>query len=290
MTHTHIPVTQGAAPHRVRVSDDCELAVRIDDYTSPWDRRAPVVMLHGLAESGEAFRRWVPHFADRHRVVRPDLRGFGDSTPMAADHRYRFDRLGEDTLRLLDALRLERVFLIGGKIGGAIALQLAARHPDRVLAVAGIAAPVSLTSFADRAPGWRQQIREQGVAAWVKETTQFRLGSSLPPEAVAWWVELMSRTAPSTLEAFLQMVPTVDVSAEVPRIQCPTVIVTTTGSGLASVDAVRAWQQTIAGSVLEVLPGDSYHVAATDPDTCARLVRRHFDAVAGAAPQPTQAA
>jgi 3-oxoadipate enol-lactonase len=265
---------------RLRVSDDCELAVRVDDYVLPWDQKPPVVMLHGLAESGEAFRRWVPYFATHHVVVRPDLRGYGDSTPMASDYTYRLQALGMDVIRLLDTLRFDRVFLIGGKIGGTLAMHLAASHPDRVIAVAAVAAPVSLTSFAERAPMWRKQIREQGVNAWVRETTQFRLGTSLSPQAVDWWVELMSKTAASTLEAFLQMVPTVDVSAEVPRIKCPTVVITTTGSGLASVDSVKAWQQTIPASVLEVLPGDSYHVAATDPDACARIVRQFFDRIA----------
>ncbi|MDB5619198.1 alpha/beta hydrolase [Tardiphaga sp.] len=264
---------------KVRVSDDCELAVRVDDYLFPWDTRAPVVMLHGLAESGEAFRRWVPYFATHHLVVRPDLRGYGDSTPMKGDYTYLFDRLGADIIKLLDSLKLDRVFLIGGKIGGALALHIAAKYPERVIAVAGVAAPASLTSFADRAPGWRQQIREQGVEPWVRETTAFRLGTSLPPAAIDWWVNLMSKTAASTLEAFLKMVPTVDITAELPDIKCPTVIITTTGSGLASVDSVRTWQQTIPGSKLEVLPGDSYHVAATHPDECAQIVRKFFDRV-----------
>jgi hypothetical protein len=57
------------------------------------------------------------------------------------------------------------------------------------------------------------------------------------------------------------------------------VVITTTGSGLGSVESVRAWQQTIPGSKLEVLPGDSYHVAATDADKCAQLVRAFFDRV-----------
>jgi 3-oxoadipate enol-lactonase len=264
---------------KIGVGDNCEIAVRVDDYLLPWDARPPVMMLHGLAESGEAFRRWVPFFADRHLVVRPDLRGYGESTPMAATYAYRFPNLGADMMRVLDALKLDRVFLIGAKIGGTLALHLAAKHPDRVLAVAAVAAPISLTSFADRAPDWRKQIREHGVGAWVRETTEWRLGTSLPPAAVDWWVNLMSKTSASTLEAFLQMVPTVDVSAEAPTIRCPTVVITTTGSGLASVDTVKAWQQTIPGSTLEVLPSDSYHVAATHPDDCARIVRAFFDRV-----------
>ncbi len=263
----------------VGLADGAELAVRVDDYALPWDQGAPVVMLHGLAESGETFRRWVPCFAGRHRVVRPDLRGYGSSTPMAADYPYRFATLGEDVIRLLDALQLDRAFLVGAKIGGALALHLAARFPDRVAAVAAVGAPASLTSFSERAPAWRRQIREQGVEPWVRETTTGRLGTSLPPAAIAWWVEMMSRTPASTLEAFLQMVPTVDVRPLLPAIRCPALVITTTGSGLGDVASVRAWQETIPGSVLEVLPGDSYHVAATDPEACAALVRAFLDRV-----------
>lgn len=264
---------------KVRVSDDCELAVRVDDYTLPWETKPPVVMLHGLAESGEAFRRWVPYFAARHRVVRPDLRGYGGSTPMKADYTYEFATLGDDIVRLLDALKLDRVYIVGAKIGGALGMHLAARHPDRILALGAIAPAVSLLSFAERAPVWRKQIREQGVEPWVRETTAFRLGTSLPAAAIAWWVALMSQTQGSTLDAFLRMVPTVDVTADLANIRCPTVVITTSGSGLAGVDAVKAWQQKIPNSKLEVLPGDSYHVAATDPDACAMIVRDYFDSL-----------
>jgi pimeloyl-ACP methyl ester carboxylesterase len=163
---------------RIRVSEDCELAVRLDDYVLPWETKPPVVMLHGLAESGEAFRRWVPYFATHHLVVRPDLRGYGDSTPMPGDYTYRFAGLGEDIVRLLDALKIERALLIGGKIGGTLALHLAAHFPARVIAVAAVGAPASLTSFDQRAPGWRKQIREQGVEPWVRETTAIRLGAA----------------------------------------------------------------------------------------------------------------
>jgi len=266
---------------KIRLADGCELAVWVDDYALPWDRGAPVVMLHGLAESGETFRRWAPEFAGRRLVVRPDLRGYGASTPMPADYEYRFATLGEDIVAMLNALGLDRVFLIGAKIGGALALHLAARFPARVAAVAAVGAPASLKSFADRAPAWRQHIREQGVEAWVRETTVGRLGTSLPPAAIEWWVRMMSRTPASTLEAFLKMVPTVDVQPELPNIRCPTLVITTTGSGLGDAGSVRAWQETIPGSRLEVLPGDSYHVAATDPVVCAGLVRGFFDRVGG---------
>jgi pimeloyl-ACP methyl ester carboxylesterase len=60
-----------------------------------------------------------------------------------------------------------------------------------------------------------------------------------------------------------------DIRADVPKIRCPTLVITTDGSGLATVDETRAWQQQIPNSSLVVLPGNSYHVAATHAEACA---------------------
>ena len=64
-----------------------------------------------------------------------------------------------------------------------------------------------------------------------------------------------------------------DITDALPRIRCPTLVITTEGSGLGSVEDVRAWQQRIPRSELLVLPGDSYHVAASDADQCAQETR-----------------
>ena len=61
-----------------------------------------------------------------------------------------------------------------------------------------------------------------------------------------------------------------NVRPHLPNIACPTLVITTEGSGLATVDDTRAWQQTIPDSELLVLPGDSYHVAASDAAQCAQ--------------------
>ncbi len=61
-----------------------------------------------------------------------------------------------------------------------------------------------------------------------------------------------------------------DIRADLPRIRCPTLVITTEQSGLGSVEETRAWQQQIPDSELLVLPGDSYHVAATHADRAAQ--------------------
>ena len=70
-----------------------------------------------------------------------------------------------------------------------------------------------------------------------------RLGSDFPPEGVEWWIKFMGRTAVSTQIGFMKTIACADIRADVPQIRCPTLVITTDDSGLASVDQTRAWQQ-----------------------------------------------
>lgn len=93
----------------------------------------PVVLLHGSGPGVTAWANWrltIPPLAQRYRVVAPDVTGFGytDKTP---DDRYDMDRWVAHLTGFLDALELRSVHLIGNSFGGALALALAVRHPDR---------------------------------------------------------------------------------------------------------------------------------------------------------------
>ena len=60
-----------------------------------------------------------------------------------------------------------------------------------------------------------------------------------------------------------------DIRDEVLKIKCPSLVITTTGSGLRTVDSVKAWQQKLAQSELLVIDGDAWHAAGAYPDVCA---------------------
>ena len=88
----------------LQLSPDLEMHYRVDDFTDPWREPETVLMLHGNAESGAVWYGWVPHLARRYRVVRPDMRGFGESTPMPRDFPWTLDLLIDDYVRVMDAL------------------------------------------------------------------------------------------------------------------------------------------------------------------------------------------
>jgi pimeloyl-ACP methyl ester carboxylesterase len=112
-------------------------------------------------------------------------------------------------------------------------------------------------------PPLREVIRRHGLAA------RRSLGQHFPAEGVEWWIRFMGRTAVSSRAGFIPAVADTDISGALPKIRCPTLVITTEGSGLASVEETRAWQRLIPRSELLVLPGDSYHVAASDAEACA---------------------
>src|ERR1700675_1069493 len=114
-------------------SADLQLHYLIDDFTDPWVEPETILLLHGNAESSLAWYAWVPLLARRFRVVRPDMRGYGASTPMSRDFPWSLDVIIDDYIRLMDTLGIERFHLAGAKIGGTIARAFAARHSNRVL-------------------------------------------------------------------------------------------------------------------------------------------------------------
>ncbi|MPZ47175.1 MAG: alpha/beta fold hydrolase [Betaproteobacteria bacterium] len=262
------------------VADDLDMFYAIDDYTDPWKGAETILMLHGLAESHEAWFAWVPALARHFRIVRPDMRGFGKTTAMPVDYPWNLDTVVDDFVSLMDALATDRFHVIAAKIGGTVARRLAARFPGRVrtLTVAGTPPPYRDT-VAARAEAWSKEIRVDGIESWARRTMLGRLGDKFPAEGVAWWAELMARTAPSSVLGSILPIPSTDIRGDLAKISCPTLVITTPGSGLGSVEETRSWQSKIPDSELLVCEGNSYHVAASHADECAaatlRFLRRH---------------
>lgn len=249
---------------------DCELFYRVDDFTDPWTTPEAVLMLHGNAESGDAWYAWTPILARQYRVVRPDMRGYGRSTPMPRDYSWTFDALIDDYCRLMDHLGIERFHLVAAKIGGTVARVFAARRPERVQSLTVVGTPQAKRPGAEQIPSLIEEYETKGAEHWARRTMDGRLGEHFPAEGVEWWTRFMGRAPVSSLIGFNRGINYADISAELPKIQCPTLVITTEESGLGTVERTREWQRQIPHSRLQVLPGKSYHVAASDAEACAR--------------------
>lgn len=253
----------------LQITADLRMHYEVDDFAEPWKAHDTVLLLHGNAESGAVWYGWMPHLAARFRVVRPDMRGFGRSTPMAENHPWSADRIVDDFIALLDALGIPACHVIGAKVGGSFAIHLAARHPARIRSLTVMSPPIRPGQSAERYLSWARQVREQGVESWARSTMANRLGAGFPPAGNEWWIQLMGRTAQTTQIGFLGAVPNIDLTPDLAQIRCPTLVIASPGNALYPLEQVREWQQEIADSRLHTIEGDSYHLAATAPEQCA---------------------
>ena len=92
----------------------------------------PVLLLHGWPQSSHAWRR-VAELLPDHRLVMPDLRGFGSSEK--PDSGYDAATMAADLHGLLESLDLERVTVVGHDWGAVFGYALAASHPGDVAAL-----------------------------------------------------------------------------------------------------------------------------------------------------------
>lgn len=152
-----------------------------------------VVLLH----SGICDRRmWEAQAAAlraSHRVIRPDLRGFGE-TPLPSE-RFSF---AEDVIELLDHLEVDRAAFVGSSLGGRVALEAAVTHPSRVASLALLCPAfrgVDATPRAERFAADEERLLSRGD---VDAAVDLNVATWLGPEAstdVRALVQAMQRHA-----------------------------------------------------------------------------------------------
>jgi len=141
--------------------------------------RPTVLLLHSAVCDRRMWEpQWLPLSEAGYRVVRCDGRGFGDSPLPDAP----YDEAG-DVVSLLDSLDVSSVSIIASSHGGKVALEVAARWPERVEALALLcpAAPGHEPSAALREL-WRQE--EQFIEAGdIEAAVEVNVAGFLGPEA-----------------------------------------------------------------------------------------------------------
>ncbi len=166
----------------------------------------PVVLLHGSGPGVSAYANWrltLPSLSRTHRVVAPDLVGFG-FTERPAGARYDLATWAEQVVGLLDALGLERAHLVGNSFGGAIALRVASRHPDRVdrlVLMGSVGVPFAITEGLDAVWGY-----EPSLASMRRLLDYFAFSRELVTDELAE-VRYRASIQPGFQESFASMFP-----------------------------------------------------------------------------------
>src|SRR5262245_6315837 len=101
----------------------------------------PVVLLHGAFMTiTNNWTGWIGELSKTRKVIAIEMQGHGRTADIARD--MTSENLADDVAALLDHLKIPRADLIGYSMGGAVAMQCAVRHPDKVRKVVVISCPI----------------------------------------------------------------------------------------------------------------------------------------------------
>lgn len=274
-----MPVTSSpaSAPAVVELSLLDGLPVRFHDMGSG----PAVLLLHGSGPGTTAWGAWAAlatALATGHRVVAPDLAGFGGSLA-ATPRAYGRAIWTAQALALADHLGLERFSVVGHSLGGALALSVAHARPAAVDAVVGIGtlgAPMPLPAGLDAlwsfTPG-RAQVRAllellRARDATIDEgTVDARLAATLEPGPRAAYPALFPPPRQRRLDD-VTLAP-----AELAGVTAPVLLVHGDDDRVVPLDAAtRPLLSALPDARLHVLAGCGHAVPAERPAELHRLV------------------
>jgi 3-oxoadipate enol-lactonase len=268
--------TSANSSHFVQIGD-ASIHTLQDDYTDGWTTPDTVIMLHGIAEKAEIWNAWVPAMARNHKIIRPDLRGYGRSSALPAGKIFTISDWADDIERLIGKLGCDRVHLVATKLGALIAFELAQRRLPAVasMTLSGML-PSPSASLGPWLDQWLDMVEHDSVEAWARATMPGRMGTSLTPEAMEWWTQLMGTAPARTVAACFRLLPDIHGPANPEGVECPTLFIVAKAkaaksdfSQQPSSDDLMKLKSRVKNAQWVEVDADSYHIAASHPDACA---------------------
>lgn len=228
----------------------------------------PVILLHGVTDSWRSFEPLLDRLPDTIRALAVSQRGHGASSKPADG--YRYEDMAADLAAFMDALALPAAVIVGHSMGAMVAQRFAADHPQRVAGLVLMGAPRTLHRHPAVQELWDatlSRLTDPVDADFVREFQLSTLARPVPDEFLETVVHqsllVPARIWRATFSGFLA---TPDFSAELRRLQAPTLIAwgeLDAYTGRADQEALHA---TIPGSRLLVYPGGGHAFHWEAPD------------------------
>ncbi len=172
----------------------------------------PVLCMHGEPTWSYLYRKMIPLFTEAgHRVIVPDLVGFGRSDKPTEQGDYTYQRHVDWMQSLLDQLDLDHITLVCQDWGGSIGLRLVADNPDRFdrVVVANTGLPTGDNTISDAFLQWQKtsiempvfdlkMVMQFGCAQPVAEEVQNAYDAPFPDETYKAGARIFPSLVPVT--------------------------------------------------------------------------------------------
>jgi 3-oxoadipate enol-lactonase len=256
----------------------------LDDYTDPW-RDAPYLILqHGFGRSGRFWYSWVPYLARWFKVVRPDVRGLGQSSAnFDLAREFTVENCIADLAAIIDHLGAASVHYCGESMGGILGMVLAATHPRRIRTLTLVSTPVHLnettkTTYALGHASESEAQKAMGMKAWVAATNRStRFPANADPQLLEWYEQEFAANDPEVQAAMSRTMHATSALPYLPRIEAPVLGLYPSAGPITSAEQMELLKQNIRDLRVIRLRSDFHKIQLMYPRTCA-LHLLHFAA------------
>ncbi len=230
----------------------------------------PLVFLHGVGGGHHAWDRQLPWFAERGFAAHAwDQPGYGES---ALVEPYDLEQVSAALKRLIEALGEGPVVLVGHSMGGFIALESYARHPEvikaLVLCFTSAAFGGASGDFAKQFVAERLAPLDAGksMAEMAAKLMPAMAGTKSDPAGLALAQRVMAEIAPATYRKAVALLTTFDRRALLPTIKVPTLLVAGSDDRTAPASVMERMAAKIPGAEYVLLEGCGHLGPVDQPD------------------------
>jgi len=263
----------------VKRSGQPTLHFELDDYTDPWKCAPYLILQHGFGRSSRFWYGWVPYLSRFYKVIRPDLRGLGQSShDFNLDKGISLDAYLDDLVAILDSLGAERVHYCGESLGGLIGIPFAARHPDRIRTLTLVSTPVFNNERAKKTlmagfPTWQEALRTLGSRGWAKAmNSSMRFPPGTDPGLLEWYADEMGKNKVEVLIAMSLLASPIDVTGFLKDVKAPVLGLYPNAGPITSGEQEKLLRDNIPSIKLVHLPTTFHTLQNIAPATCATEV------------------
>lgn len=236
-----------------------------------------LLLVHPFPAHHGVWSRVAELLSTRYRVILPDVRGLGASSP--GEGAATMEKHAADLLRLLDELNVGKVVYAGNSIGGYIFFEFWRRYRERVSSVILVDTKAGADSEAARKTrlAAAEDVLKRGTEPFIDAQLPKLLGESTNrnrPDMVAEAKKMMMKATPAGIAAVQRgMAERPDSNATLVSIDVPTLVICGEEDALSTPLEMESMHRSMRGSVFRRVPRAGHYSPFEQPDEVHWVIR-----------------